>query len=81
MYRRRIALSIAETNPLFIYCARLSPLYMLTRIYVRISPNEEALMTTIIFRVLSAYTGTRGYRIRAVDARNRLRGSIYLTGN
>lgn len=69
----RIALAIAKTNPLLVYYIRLSLVCTITRVYVRISFNEEALIA-IIFRVLAS-------RIEAINTHNRLRGSIYLIGN
>lgn len=63
----RNALSIAKTNPLFVYYIRLS--YVCT-VYVRISFNEEA-FTAIIFRILAS-------RIGAINTHDRLRGLIYL---
>lgn len=67
-----IALSIAKTNPLFVYYIRLSHVCTVARVYIRISFNEEA-FTAIISRILVS-------RIEAINTHDRLRGLIYLIG-
>lgn len=64
----RVGLSIAETNPLFIYCARLSlsraGLHVRARSRIQ-RCNEETLMTVIIFDLLSDSEHKRRAYVRA----------------